>query len=403
VAADGSLVHAATIDAEKLYANQCARCHGDTGRGDGPTHTMQRPWPRDFTTGQYKYRSTPLYTLPLKSDVERTIAKGVLRTSMPPYENHLSKEEISALADYVLGMSKHSGVPSGAAEAPAAARDLDALVPDALMRERGRALYEKNRCATCHGSNGRGFGELTGGLRDANGFWVAPADLTDPDAYGGGAAASDIHMRLKTGIALSPMPDYSAVLTHDETRALALYVKSLQKPIGERRLIDPKEWHAVLPAATRGEYLTRAMSCALCHNHYDRKGMYNPDAYMAGGVGITLPGLGVFPTRNITSDKETGIGDWTEEEIIRAMTTGFARDRRLEAFAMPWVFFSHLEEQDARDIAVYLKSLTPIYNAVPDREFYPIWKRLWQRFKQLIGLEHGRLEYPAHNKGRRSR
>ena len=79
---------------------------------------MQRPWPRDFTTGQYKFRSTPLETLPLLEDVEQVIAKGNLRTSMPPFEEFLSQEEIRLLAEYVLEMSREaSDVPDGSSQA----------------------------------------------------------------------------------------------------------------------------------------------------------------------------------------------------------------------------------------------------------------------------------------------
>jgi hypothetical protein len=153
--------------------------------------------------------------------------------------------------------------------------------------------------------------------------------------------------------------------------------------------------------ASGGEYLVRAMSCALCHNSYDKDGAYYVKPYLAGGVAITLPGTGVFPTRNITSHPADGLGEWTEEEIMRVITTGHAPDRRIEAFSMPWVYFSHLTEEDAKDIAVYVKSLKAIENRVPPRRYYPIWERLWTRMRQLVGLEHGRLEYPPYNVGSR--
>ena len=147
--------------------------------------------------------------------------------------------------------------------------------------------------------------------------------------------------------------------------------------------------------------MVRAMSCALCHNAYDATGEYYTKPYLAGGVAITIPGLGVFPTRNITSHPEQGIGRWSEEEIARVVTTGYAPDRRIEAFSMPWVYFSHLTEADARDVAAYVKSLKAVENAVPKRTYDPIWKRLWTRLRQLTGFEPGRLEYPAGNAGSR--
>lgn len=385
--------------ARELYIQHCARCHADAGTGDGPAHTMQRPWPRDFTTGQYKFRSTPLETLPLVEDVEQVIAKGNLRTSMPPFEKFLSQEEIRLLAEYVLEMSREaSDVPDGSSQAFKKVLTLDEKTSSPKALELGKKLFQEN-CNTCHGVDGRGLGSVTGFLYDENNFWIKVPDLTEPLEYGGGNQASDILMRLKTGIPGSTMPVYEGLLQEEELQSIASYVKSLQVPSEDRELISQEAWREALPAKARGEYMVRAMSCSLCHNAYDKSGSYYPDLYLAGGVAITLPGLGVFYTQNLTSHPEDGLHDWTEEEIVKTVMTGYAPDRRLEAFSMPWVFFSHLEPEDAHDIAVYLKSLKPIQNKVPKRKYYPFWKRLYTRIRQLFGLEYGRLEYPPLNQG----
>ncbi len=389
----------ASEDAKVLYQNHCARCHGDTGEGDGVAYTMQRPWPRNFKTGIYKFRSTPLNSLPTLKDIEKTIAKGNLRTSMPPFESFLSADEISLLAKYVLNISQANS------EVPIATQELfyDEVLnqtnPSSTDLEVGQQLFNAN-CVSCHGDDARGLGDLAGFLYDENNFWIQMPDLTDPLAYGGGHEAADIKMRMQAGIALSNMPVFNEALTMDEIDNIALYVKSLQKKSAERQLISQAKWREQLPKEARGEYMTRAMSCALCHNSYDETGMYDPEMYMAGGVKITLPGLGAFYTKNITSHSN-GLAEWTEEEIIEVMTTGYAPDRRIEAFSMPWVFFSHLDRVDAEDIAAYVKNLEPIQNEVPNRYYYPIHQRLGERFKELLGLEYGRLEYPPFNQGRR--
>jgi mono/diheme cytochrome c family protein len=385
-------------DGRAVYAAHCARCHGAEGRGDGPAHTMQRPRPLDFTSGDFEYRSTPLGHLPARADVERTVREGVLRTSMPPFEGFLSEEEIRAVAAHVLELARASGLAEGEPAAIARPAELDAAPPAPEALAEGKELYAKYRCADCHGADGRGLGRLSGGLVDDEGFWTVPSDLTDPDAYGGGAAASDIFLRLMAGMG-DVMPSYAETIPPDEAKKIALYVKSLQVPASARPAPDAGAWRRALPAKARGEYLVRAMSCALCHNYYDARGMYAPDAYLAGGVAIRIPGLGTFPTRNLTSHPEFGLGRWTEDEIVRAVTAGTAPDRRLEAFAMPWVFFSHLEPEDARAIAAYLKTLAPVPNRVPPRRFDPFWKRLLERVRQLLGLAHGRLEYPPGNAG----
>src|SRR4051812_9412553 len=67
--------HAA--DTADLYQARCAVCHGVAGQGDGPAAALLTPAPRDFTTGVYKFRSTPSGTLPTEADVLRTITRGL--------------------------------------------------------------------------------------------------------------------------------------------------------------------------------------------------------------------------------------------------------------------------------------------------------------------------------------
>jgi len=385
-------------DAARLYSVNCARCHGDQGAGDGLAHTMQRPWPRDFTQGQYKFRTTPLNTLPTLDDVTRVVRKGILKSSMPAFEKFLSSEEISAVSAYVLDISRQaSGLPQGR---PLHSQTFLNSAATPVRLARGKTLYAKE-CMSCHGSDGLGFGPEAGLNYDDHGFWIATSDLTDPLSYGGGSRTSDIFFRLKTGIPLGPMPRFGEYLTDLEMADIALYVKSLQVAPDKRAYIDRSAATRNWPAKTRGEYLTRAMSCSLCHNSYDGKGHYYANLYLAGGVAITIPGLGVYPTRNLTSHPTDGLGAWSQDEIVRVLKTGRAPDRQVEAFAMPWPFFSHLSDGDARDIAAYLKSLPPIQNRVPARQRFTLWQRLASRVRQAVDLEPGRLEYPPFNVGKR--
>jgi mono/diheme cytochrome c family protein len=82
-------------------------------------------------------------------------------------------------------------------------------------------------------------------------------------------------------------------------------------------------------------------------------------------VGFGIPALGVFVGRNLTPDKETGLGDWTREQIVAAITTGVRPDGRVLAPIMPWRALSRLTPADAEAIAAYLQSLPPVKNAVP--------------------------------------
>lgn len=82
-------------------------------------------------------------------------------------------------------------------------------------------------------------------------------------------------------------------------------------------------------------------------------------------VGFEIPGEGVFVGRNITPDKETGIGSWTREQIVTAIQTGQRPDGRMLAPIMPWHAFAQLTKEDAGAIAAFLQSLKPVSHQVP--------------------------------------
>src|ERR1700731_39783 len=82
-------------------------------------------------------------------------------------------------------------------------------------------------------------------------------------------------------------------------------------------------------------------------------------------VGFEIPGLGVFHGPNLTPDKETGLGNWTSEQIVTAMQTGFRPDGRGLAPIMPWRAFASLSKSDAQAIVAFLQTLPPVKNKVP--------------------------------------
>jgi mono/diheme cytochrome c family protein len=116
----------------------------------------------------------------------------------------------------------------------------------------------------------------------------------------------------------------------------------------------------------RGKYLVTLGGCNDCHTPGYFFGKPDETRYLGGSdVGFEIPGLGVFVGRNITPDKKTGIGDWTEKQIVTALQTGVRPDGRILAPIMPWHAFAHLTEADVNAIAAYLKSLKPVDHAVP--------------------------------------
>jgi mono/diheme cytochrome c family protein len=115
----------------------------------------------------------------------------------------------------------------------------------------------------------------------------------------------------------------------------------------------------------RGKYLTQIAGCTDCHTPGHFFGHPDMDRYLGGSdVGFGIPGNGVFVGPNLTSDKETGLGDWTAQQIATAITTGQRPDGRILAPAMPWRGFAALTKPDALAIAAFLKTLPPVNNKV---------------------------------------
>src|SRR5271168_5099129 len=111
----------------------------------------------------------------------------------------------------------------------------------------------------------------------------------------------------------------------------------------------------------RGKFLVNIIPCTDCHTPGSFFGKPDMSRYLGGSeVGFEVPGLGVFYGPNLTPDTETGLGNWTMEEIATATRTGARSDGRLLALPMPVESFKNLTQSDAMAIAAYLKTLPPI-------------------------------------------
>ena len=117
----------------------------------------------------------------------------------------------------------------------------------------------------------------------------------------------------------------------------------------------------------RGKYLVGIAGCNDCHTPGYFFGKPDMTKFLSGSeVGFEIPGLGVFVGRNITPDKETGIGEWTEEQIFTALQTGKRPDGRELAPIMPWHAFATLTKEDVTAIAAFLKSIPAVSHKIPD-------------------------------------
>jgi mono/diheme cytochrome c family protein len=115
----------------------------------------------------------------------------------------------------------------------------------------------------------------------------------------------------------------------------------------------------------RGKYLVAIIGCGDCHTPGSFLGKPDMAKFLGGSdVGFAMPGFGVFVPPNLTSDKETGLGKWTRDQIVAAITKGERPDGRMLAPIMPSSDFAHLTKADALAIAAYLQSLPPVSNRV---------------------------------------
>jgi mono/diheme cytochrome c family protein len=106
-------------------------------------------------------------------------------------------------------------------------------------------------------------------------------------------------------------------------------------------------------AVERGEYLFNAANCAGCHTDAKHGG-----PRLAGGRGIETP-FGTYYTRNITPDREHGIGAWTDAQFIRALRDGISPSGAHYFAAFPFTSFTLMSDHDLLDIKAYLAVQAP--------------------------------------------
>ncbi len=120
---------------------------------------------------------------------------------------------------------------------------------------------------------------------------------------------------------------------------------------------------AVDPAssAARGEYIVRSVAvCGGCHAADQKK----PDGALSGGKEFRDWRIGVSRASNLTPDPDTGLGTWSEAEIVRAIRNGQRKDGRLISPVMPYEWFHEMSDDDAFAVARYLKTLPPVRSEV---------------------------------------
>ena len=134
----------------------------------------------------------------------------------------------------------------------------------------------------------------------------------------------------------------------------------------------------------QGAYLTRAADCAPCHTQGGGKPF-------AGGVAFKLP-FGTLYSTNITADRETGIGQWSDDDFVRALHRGEAKDGRNLYPAFPYTSYTKMTRDDAVAIKAYLFSLPTVHAPnTPNQLRFPFDQRWTLTFWKWMFLDEHRF------------
>ena len=118
----------------------------------------------------------------------------------------------------------------------------------------------------------------------------------------------------------------------------------------------------------RGEYLVEnVVGCFHCHSEHDLADPAAPIKAGMKGAGweMPIPELGHVVAPNITSDVETGIGGWTDDEIARAIQEGVNKSGQALFPVMPYMSFRNMDDEDLASIIVYLRTVPAVKRQLP--------------------------------------
>ena len=118
-----------------------------------------------------------------------------------------------------------------------------------------------------------------------------------------------------------------------------------------------------------GKYLVETIAgCGNCHTPHLPDGSLDPSKQYSGEFVIKEPVFTAY-ARNITPDMETGIGSWSEDDIVKAIREAVRPDGRVLGPPMSFVFYKGMSDYDAHSIAAFIKTVPAIHNEVPPSEY----------------------------------
>lgn len=137
----------------------------------------------------------------------------------------------------------------------------------------------------------------------------------------------------------------------------------------------------------KGGYLFKVAGCESCHTDPDY-----PDDSLAGGLKMETP-FGNFFTPNITPDKETGIGGWTDQQFIQAVKQGLSPDGEHYFPAFPYTSYTKISDQELIDLKAYLDSQPAVLKKNREHELsFPFNQRWLLSFWKGMFFEEGEFQ-----------
>ena len=162
---------------------------------------------------------------------------------------------------------------------------------------------------------------------------------------------------------------------------VVLAVIGISATIGWRPFVGPRSrpltrrsFERTPDRLKRGAYLVEHLDgCTDCHTPFQETAA-GPEiigSKKASGQVFPMPGFpGTVVAANLTPDPETGTGNWTDDQLARAIREGIGHDGRTLFPLMPYTYFRHMTDEDLASVVVYLRSLPPIRNPLPATELH---------------------------------
>jgi mono/diheme cytochrome c family protein len=232
---------------------------------------------------------------------------------------------------------------------------------------------------------GRDFGEMPG----FPGHLRAPNLTPDKETGLGSWTDGEVLRAIREGVGKDgrvlfpqmPYVTYSHTLSDDDALAVIAYLRSLEPvknnpgraeigfPVSMfiRGVPKPLEKSPPPPPTdklARGNWLLEICSCSDCHDSMDAHMNKIPGKRLAGGMGMPVGDKGMVYAANLTSDKATGIGSYSDDDIRRAINEGKAKSGRT-LYIMPWYYYKGMTDEDKDALIVALRAVPAVANVVP--------------------------------------